>query len=120
MPRPVVLEPWARADVADAFLWYEQQRPGLGSEFLAEIARVLHAIEQRPEQYAIVRSQTRRALVHRFPYAILYIIEPNEIAVIAVMPREARSPALAGAALTSNQRLKLSARGGRLIGRGLS
>jgi plasmid stabilization system protein ParE len=85
MPRPVVLEPWARADVADGFLWYEQQRPGLGNEFLAELARVLHAIEQHPEQYAIVRSQTRRALVRRFPYAIFYIIDPNDVAVIAVM-----------------------------------
>ena len=85
MPRRVMLELWARADVADAFVWYEQQRPGLGGEFLAEVARVLDAIEQHPEQYAIVRGNTRRALVHRFPYGIFYVIDPDEIAVTAAL-----------------------------------
>ena len=85
MPPPLKLEPWARADVADAFVWYEQQRPGLGSEFLAEVARVLDAIEQHPGQHAIVRGNTRRALVHRFPYGIFYVIDPDEIAVTAVL-----------------------------------
>jgi len=85
MPRPVLLEPWARADVTDAFAWYEQQRVGLGSEFLAELARVLTAIEQHPEHNAIVRGQTRRALVRRFPYGVFYVIDRDEIAVTAVM-----------------------------------
>ena len=85
MPRRVVLEPWARADVAEAFVWYEQQRAGLGSEFLAEIARILTTIEQHPEQHAIVRGQTRRALVRRFPYGVFYIIDRDDIAVTAVM-----------------------------------
>jgi len=44
----LLLEDEARADLAEAFTWYEQQRPGLGSEFLAEVALVLDSIERSP------------------------------------------------------------------------
>ena len=33
----LLLEPEAQADLAEAFDWYEAQRTGLGSEFLAEV-----------------------------------------------------------------------------------
>ena len=81
----LLLEREARADLAEAFAWYEDQRPGLGSEFFAEVARVLEAIERGPAGHAIVRGQTRRALVHRFPYAIFYVVDPDIVAVTAVM-----------------------------------
>ncbi len=81
----LLLEPEAQADVAEAFAWYETQRVGLGSEFLAEVARVLERIEQLPESYAVLRGQTRRALVHRFPYAVFYVLDPDVIGVTAVM-----------------------------------
>ena len=81
----LLLAPEARADLADAFAWYERQRQGLGSEFLAEVARILEVIEDAPERYAIVRGSTRRALVHRFPYAVFYILDPDVVAVTAVM-----------------------------------
>jgi hypothetical protein len=63
----MLLEPEAEDDLEEAFAWYERQRPGLGGEFFAEVALVLQAIEQTPQQYSIIRGQTRRALVHRFP-----------------------------------------------------
>lgn len=80
-----LLEPEARSDLAEAFLWYDDQRVGLGSEFLAEVALVLERIEQMPESYAVLRGQTRRALVRRFPYAVFYVLDPEVIAVTAVM-----------------------------------
>ena|SRR5437667_4407157 len=85
MPPRLLLEPEARADLAEAFVWYEEQRPGLGSEFFAEVARVLEHIERSPEGHAIVGGQTRRALVHRFPYAVFYVLDPDVVAVTAVL-----------------------------------
>ena len=49
MPRPLLLEPEAKADLEQAFNWYEDQRAGLGSEFFAEVARLLTTIEQNPQ-----------------------------------------------------------------------
>lgn len=84
MPR-LYVEPEAEADIEEAFAWYETQGPGLGSDFLAEIARTFLRIEESPERFAIIRGITHRALVRRFPYAVFYIVEPDLIAVTAVM-----------------------------------
>ena len=54
MQPPLLLEPEAKADLAEAFDWYESQRRGLGSEYLAEVARVLEDIERNPEAYPIL------------------------------------------------------------------
>ena len=80
-----LLAPEAKGDLADAFAWYEAQRTGLGSEFLAQVALILESIEHAPERYPIVRGTTRRALVRRFPYAVFYISDPDVVAVTAVM-----------------------------------
>jgi hypothetical protein len=63
------LEDDARDDLVGAFRWYDGQREGLGSEFLAAVALVLERIEENPLAYPIVRGATRRVLVRRFPYA---------------------------------------------------
>ncbi len=85
MPPRVSIDPEAREDLAAAFDWYEEQRPGLGSEFLAEVAHVLTTIEEHPEQSPIIRGETRRALVHRFPYAVFFIRGSDLTAVTAIM-----------------------------------
>lgn len=79
------VEPEAEADLDVAFTWYEGQRPGLGSEFLAEVAYTFAQVEESPERYPIIRGMTRRALVRRFPYAVFYVLEPDLVAVTAVM-----------------------------------
>jgi len=85
MPRKLAIEQEAEADLADAFAWYETQRPGLGSELLAEVARVLKTIEEFPERHPIARGITRRVPTRRFPYGIYYILDPELIAVTAVL-----------------------------------
>jgi hypothetical protein len=41
----------AETDIARGFLWYENQRDGLGREFLQEISSRLAAIEQEPLRF---------------------------------------------------------------------
>lgn len=84
MPR-LYVEPEADADLNGAFAWYETQHPGLGNEFLAEVAYTLSLIEESPNRYPIIRGMTRRVLVRRFPYAVFYVLDPELIAVTAVM-----------------------------------
>ncbi|MBL0175736.1 MAG: type II toxin-antitoxin system RelE/ParE family toxin [Ignavibacteria bacterium] len=85
MPRVLLLAPEAEEDLSAAHAWYEMQRPGLGSEFLAEVAHVFGVIELFPEQHRVVRGATRRALLHRFPYCVYYIFGNDLISVTAVM-----------------------------------
>ena len=81
----LVLRPQAEAELLDARDWYEDQRPGLGGDFAAEIDRTLSGILQEPLAYPRVQAEVRRALVGRFPYAIYFRATPNEIVVLAVI-----------------------------------
>jgi hypothetical protein len=44
----VRLRPEAEQDLAEAARWYEEQRPGLGLEFLDEALATFSAIAERP------------------------------------------------------------------------
>lgn len=81
----LIFRPAAAADVEDSFLWYESQRPGLGDEYLAEVALVLRAIVESPNRFPLLHRDTRRALLRRFPYALFYRIVDEEIIIVACM-----------------------------------
>jgi plasmid stabilization system protein ParE len=81
---PVVLSPEARAEFDEAFDWYEQQRAGLGVDFVARVQEVFDRISDSPEFYEQVFLNVRRGIVHRFPYLVLYQIEENQVLVLAV------------------------------------
>ena len=48
---PVIVRPAAAADIEDAYLWYERQRPGLGEEFLTAIDATLKRIAAGREKF---------------------------------------------------------------------
>jgi toxin ParE1/3/4 len=62
----------AELDVAEAQLWYETQRSGLGAEFLSEVSQVFERLAEIPQIYQIVNRDVRRAIVHHFPHLIWY------------------------------------------------
>lgn len=84
MTHRLVLRPDAEDDVRGARRWYDEQLPGLGGEFLRSIDSALARIQQSPELYPAVDEETRRAPVRRFPFAIYYEIESDQIVVYAV------------------------------------
>ena len=79
----LIVRPEAEADLAQAYAWYEEQRIGLGREFMEEASRCLQAIEQRPLSFARVDELTRRAILHRFPYALFFVVSTVDISVVA-------------------------------------
>lgn len=74
----------ATEELGIAFAWYENQRRGLGFEFLDCVEAAIETILQMPRLYAEHHHHFRRALVRRFPFSIFYTIESNEIIVHAV------------------------------------
>jgi plasmid stabilization system protein ParE len=78
------LTPEAELDLADAHLWYREQAPGRGADFLAAIDKCITSIRHHPEAYQLVDPTVRRALLQRFPYALFYEVGPVEIVVYAV------------------------------------
>jgi len=74
----------ALTELDDGIVWYEEQVSGLGIEFLDEILETFKRIKLNPDAWAPFSDRTRRCLVHRFPYGIIYQIRENEISIIAI------------------------------------
>jgi plasmid stabilization system protein ParE len=79
----VAASPAAETDIADAVDWYEERSPGLGRRFLSDIQSLIDRIADNPLQYALVYRDARHALLRRFPYALIFRIEENEVRVLA-------------------------------------
>ncbi|MDI6734897.1 MAG: type II toxin-antitoxin system RelE/ParE family toxin [bacterium] len=63
----------------------ESQAKGLGIKFLDEVDRAINTILQFPEAWSPYTNETRRFLLHRFPFAIVYRHTNDKIQVFAIM-----------------------------------
>ena len=87
MSAELLIRPEAEAELAEAYGWYESQRPGLGDELLRAVEAKLAAVCRTPEAFAPVHRRVRRALIRRFPYGVFYTIDRDgqRVVVLAVM-----------------------------------
>jgi plasmid stabilization system protein ParE len=81
---PVSLRARAEADLTDAFAWYEERLPGLGTAFLRSVDGCFARIQRHPEAYPEVHPRVHRTPIHRFPYGVFYVIREDRIDVLAV------------------------------------
>ncbi len=58
---------------------------GLGYDFLLQIDAGLGFIERNPEVYPPDYKETRKHVINRFPYKIIYLFEKQRIIVLAVI-----------------------------------
>ena len=73
----------AELDIAEAQVWYDTQRAGLGADFHSEISEVFSVLTENPLIYPALYRDVRRAIVHRFPYLIWYRVLGEEVTVLA-------------------------------------
>jgi len=80
------LLPEAEEELLAAARWYEDRRPGLGVDFVATIDRTLGLILDAPVSFPLWRegSPIRKCLVQRFPFFVLFVVDPDEVVVVAV------------------------------------
>ena len=81
---PLIVNPEAEADLDEARAWYETQRSGLGDELLDCVREVFNRLRRTPHLYGKVFQELRLALVRRFPYAIAYRIDDDQITILAI------------------------------------
>lgn len=84
MKRLSVLAP-AEREMIDAALYYDAQASGLGNDFLNEIDTAIKRILDFPDASPVAEREIRRHLVGRFPYAVLYRQDSEEIVILAIM-----------------------------------
>jgi plasmid stabilization system protein ParE len=79
------LRPEAEQDLATARDWYDQQRIGLGDQFLDAVALALRVLARAPELPRFYHQRFRRVMLHRFPYKIFYQVIGDRIVVFRVL-----------------------------------
>jgi len=82
---PVAFLPPAEEEMVAAARFYEARSHGLGAEFLDEVERSVEAISSHPRTAPVLKEGIRRRLLKRFPFGILYVVEPGTVVVLAVM-----------------------------------
>ena len=76
--------PEVEEDAIAAYSWYEEKAGGLGEDFLRMFYTCANDIARAPLINQKTYGEFRRRLLRRFPYAIYFRIEQNEILVVGL------------------------------------
>lgn len=74
----------AREEINSAFEWYFQRSPRAAEAFLAEVATALAQIVSHPQLYPQYTANTRRRVLERFPYSVIFQEKDDRILIVAV------------------------------------
>jgi uncharacterized secreted protein with C-terminal beta-propeller domain len=75
----------AKEEFLSARDYYDDLIFGLGKSFIIEIEKTINIIKRNPLAYPIIKKNIRKAVIMKFPYSILYIIEKDLIYLLAIM-----------------------------------
>ena len=75
----------ALEEITKAVEYYESQAPGLGEDLDRDIERTLGFLSHNPDLGSPFESQTRRALLRRFPFGLVYRVAKDRIVLIALI-----------------------------------
>ena len=82
--RSVEFHPEAESEFLSAARYYEDQAANLGLDFAAAVQLTCSRIVEYPESGRRFGHRLRRVLVTRFPYGLLYRVEPQRVLILAV------------------------------------
>jgi toxin ParE1/3/4 len=74
----------AIADVKSAVAWYRKRSRSAALNFVEELQRATETIRESPERWPTGKNNTRRFLLWRFPFVIIYSEHESVITIWAV------------------------------------
>ena len=80
----VVYHEGAVADIKSAIGWYQKHSSKLALDFIEELQRATDTISDAPERWPIGKNNTRRFLLFKFPFAVIYSEQESVITIWAV------------------------------------
>ena len=85
MTRPAVrFLPEAVADLLETQRWYGRREPALARDFAETVAAGVQRMRHAPQSFPLVHGQLRRLVLSRFPYALYFREQGDEIIVLAL------------------------------------
>jgi toxin ParE1/3/4 len=66
------------------FDWYLERSAGAAARFASELGRAISSIAEAPQRWPVGIHGTRKFLLRRFPFAVVYRELPSIIQVLAI------------------------------------
>lgn len=86
----IIYHPRADDEVFESARLYERCREGLGWRFLRAVQRAEDRIRNGPLVFPILRDEIRKCPVRRFPFNLLFRVDPDHVFVVAVAHQRRR------------------------------
>ena len=80
----ILFLPSATQEFLDVVDFYDYQSPGLGFAFKEEFFEAVDFIQIFPRGWQKVGLHTRKCVLKKFPYIILYIVEDDRLIITAI------------------------------------
>ena len=74
----------AAKDVKAAIKWYQERSSKAALDFVEELDRATQTISETPDRWPAGKNNTRRFLLWRFPFSIIYSEQEAEVIIWAV------------------------------------
>ena len=89
-PLEVRLSDEAVEESRAAFAWYRERNPRAAAQFLFELDQAIESIAAYPDAWPPYLDGTRRKLLRRFPFALVYRMREERLQIIAVAHQRRR------------------------------
>ena len=74
----------AEVEVDEAVAYYDERRTGLGDRFEQDLLATVQFITEHPLSGKPLSENARKWPFRKFPYNIIYVVEPHEIVIVAI------------------------------------
>jgi len=88
----VTLHPSAQREYQVAVGWYQQRSQAAARRFVAEVDRVVAQVSTQPDRYGWYDDVFREAALRRYPYSLVYRVEPSGDVLVVAVAHASREP----------------------------
>ena len=90
MTNRIFFDPAAQRELDEAADFYDLESPGLGERFLDDVRSELEGLLEFPESCPVLLGETRKLVLERFPFSVMYWTDGEVIAVYAIAHQSRR------------------------------
>jgi toxin ParE1/3/4 len=76
--------PEAREEFRDAVRWYRARDRRASSKFRVTVSSAIRVIGEAPQRWPEYLHGTRRVVMQRFPFSVVYLDDPDSITIVAI------------------------------------
>ena len=74
----------AEQEITEAYLFYDSAQPGIGNLFLNYLEKTFNSISANPNGYKKIATNSRQAIVQKFPFVVIFELIDQQIIILAV------------------------------------